>query len=115
MLDFSAAYDTSRMAILKLQRYEQFTEDEAVSIFKKTIGCNGKQAKKAWKKMKDKNKGGVIEIEPGIYRLRKENEIDLEQNKDLAEIVDVAADATQVLENMEVDTESEKDSNPEEE
>ena len=107
MLDFSAAYDTSRMAILKLQRYEQFTEDEAVSIFKKTIGCNGKQAKKAWKKMKDKNKG--------IYRLRKENEIDLEQNKDLAEMVDVAADATQVLENMEVDTESEKISNTEEE
>lgn len=115
MLDFSAAYDNSRMAILKLQQYEQFTEDEAVSIFKKTIGCNGKQAKKAWKKMKDKNKGGVIEIEPGIYRLRKENELDLEQNKDLAEMVDVAADATQVLENAADDTDSEKISNTEEE
>lgn len=102
MLDLQSAYDISRTAILTLQSYEQFTEDEAVKVFKKSLGCNGKQAKKAWKKLKDKKSGGVREIEPGIYRLRKENEMDLENNKQLAEMVDVAQTAVEVLEDSDI-------------
>ena len=90
MINYTQAFDNSRMAIARLRSLEQFTEDDAINIFKKALGCNGKQAKKAWKKLKDKKKGGVIDLGNGLFRLRNEDEIDLENNKGLTEIVDVA-------------------------
>lgn len=101
MINYTQAFDNSRMAIARLRSLEQFTEDDAINIFKKALGCNGKQAKKAWKKLKDKKKGGVIDLGNGLFRLRNEDEIDLENNKGLTEIVDVAAEATRVIEESE--------------
>ena len=101
MINYTQAFDNSRMAIARLRSLEQFTEDDAINIFKKALGCNGKQAKKAWKKLKDKKKGGVIELGNGLFRLRNEDEIDLENNKGLTEIVGVAAEATRVIEESE--------------
>lgn len=101
MINYTQAFDNSRMAIARLRSLEQFTEDDAINIFKKALGCNGKQAKKAWKKLKDKKKGGVIDLGNGLFRLRNEDEIDLENNKGLTEIVGVAAEATQVIEESE--------------
>ena len=101
MINYTQAFDNSRMAIVRLRSLEQFTEDDAINIFKKALGCNGKQAKKAWKKLKDKKKGGVIDTGNGLFRLRNEDEIDLENNKGLTEIVDVAAEATRVIEESE--------------
>lgn len=101
MINYTQAFDNSRMAIVRLRSLEQFTEDDAITIFKKALGCNGKQAKKAWKKLKDKKKGGVIDLGNGLFRLRNEDEIDLENNKGLTEIVDVAAEATRVIEESE--------------
>lgn len=101
MINYTQAFDNSRMAIVRLRSLEQFTEDDAINIFKKALGCNGKQAKKAWKKLKDKKKGGVIDLGNGLFRLRNEDEIDLENNKGLTEIVDVAAEATRVIEESE--------------
>lgn len=101
MINYTQAFDNSRMAIARLRSLEQFTEDDAINIFKKALGCNGKQAKKAWKKLKDKKKGGVIDLGNGLFRLRNEDEIDLENNKCLTEIVDVAAEATRVIEESE--------------
>lgn len=101
MINYTQAFDNSRMAIVRLRSLEQFTEDDAINIFKKALGCNGKQAKKAWKKLKDKKKGGVIDLGNGLFRLRNEGEIDLENNKGLTEIVDVAAEATRVIEESE--------------
>ena len=101
MINYTQAFDNSRMAIVRLRSLEQFTEDDAINIFKKALGCNGKQAKKAWKKLKDKKKGGVIELGNGLFRLRNEDEIDLENNKGLTEIVGVAAEATRVIEESE--------------
>lgn len=98
MINYTQAFDNSRMAIARLRSLEQFTEDDAINIFKKALGCNGKQAKKAWKKLKDKKKGGVIDLGNGLFRLRNEDEIDLENNKGLTEIVGVAAEATRVIE-----------------
>lgn len=101
MINYTQAFDNSRMAIARLRSLEQFTEDDAINIFKKALGCNGKQAKKAWKKLKDKKKGGVIDLGNGLFRLRNEDEIDLENNKGLTEIVGVAAEATRVIEESE--------------
>lgn len=101
MINYTQAFDNSRMAIVRLRSLEQFTEDDAINIFKKALGCNGKQAKKAWKKLKDKKKSGVIDLGNGLFRLRNEDEIDLENNKGLTEIVDVAAEATRVIEESE--------------
>lgn len=101
MINYTQAFDNSRMAIARLRSLEQFTEDDAINIFKKALGCNGKQAKKAWKKLKDKKKGGVIDLGNGLFRLRNEDEIDLEKNKGLTEIVGVAAEATRVIEESE--------------
>ena len=101
MINYTQAFDNSRMAIVRLRSLEQFTEDDAINIFKKALGCNGKQAKKAWKKLKDKKKGGVIDLGNGLFRLRIEDEMDLENNKGLTEIVDVAAEATRVIEESE--------------
>lgn len=101
MINYNQAFDNSRMAIVRLRSLEQFTEDDAINIFKKALGCNGKQAKKAWKKLKDKKKGGVIDLGNGLFRLRNEDEIDLENNKGLTEIVGVAAEATRVIEESE--------------
>lgn len=101
MINYTQAFDNSRMAIARLRSLEQFTEDDVINIFKKALGCNGKQAKKAWKKLKDKKKGGVIDLGNGLFRLRNEDEIDLENNKGLTEIVDVAAEATRVIEESE--------------
>lgn len=101
MINYTQAFDNSRMAIVRLRSLEQFTEDDAINIFKKALGCNGKQAKKAWKKLKDKKKGGVIDLGNGLFRLRNEDEIDLENNKGLTEIVGVAAEATRVIEESE--------------
>ena len=101
MINYTQAFDNSRMAIARLRSLEQFTEDDAINIFKKALGCNGKQAKKAWKKLKDKKKGGVIDLGNGLFRLRNEDEIDLENNKGLTEIVDVAAEANRVIEESE--------------
>lgn len=101
MINYTQAFDNSRMAIVRLRSLEQFTEDDAINIFKKALGCNGKQAKKAWKKLKDKKKGGVTDLGNGLFRLRNEDEIDLENNKGLTEIVDVAAEATRVIEESE--------------
>ena len=97
-MDVYQAYDLSRQAILELQRYEQFTEDEAIKIFKKKLGCNGKQAKKAWKKMKDNKKGGAIYLGDGIYRLRKESEINLEDDSKLSEMVETASNIVELTE-----------------
>lgn len=101
MINYTQAFDNSRMAIARLRSLEQFTEDDAINIFKKALGCNSKQAKKAWKKLKDKKKGGVIDLGNGLFRLRNEDEIDLENNKGLTEIVGVAAEATRVIEESE--------------
>lgn len=101
MINYTQAFDNSRMAIARLRSLEQFTEDDAINIFKKALGCNGKQAKKAWKKLKDKKKGGVIDLGNGLFRLRNEDEIELENNKGLTEIVGVAAEATRVIEESE--------------
>lgn len=101
MINYTQAFDNSRMAIARLRSLEQFTEDDAINIFKKALGCNGKQAKKAWKKLRDKKKGGVIDLGNGLFRLRNEDEIDLENNKGLTEIVGVAAEATRVIEESE--------------
>lgn len=101
MINYTQAFDNSRMAIARLRSLEQFTEDDAINIFKKALGCNGKQAKKAWKKLKDKKKGGVIDLGNGLFRLRNEDEIDLENNKGLTEIVGVAVEATRVIEESE--------------
>lgn len=101
MINYTQAFDNSRMAIARIRSLEQFTEDDAINIFKKALGCNGKQAKKAWKKLKDKKKGGVIDLGNGLFRLRNEDEIDLENNKGLTEIVGVAAEATRVIEESE--------------
>lgn len=101
MINYAQAFDNSRMAIARLRSLEQFTEDDAINIFKKALGCNGKQAKKAWKKLKDKKKGGVIDLGNGLFRLRNENEIDLENNKGLTEVVGIAAEATRVIEESE--------------
>lgn len=46
MINYTQAFDNSRMAIARLRSLEQFTEDDAINIFKKALGCNGKQAKK---------------------------------------------------------------------
>ena len=109
MINYTQAFDNSRMAIARLRSLEQFTEDDAINIFKKALGCNGKQAKKAWKKLKDKKKGGVIDLGNGLFRLRNEDEIDLENNKGLTEIVDVAAEATRVIEESERKAEMARD------
>ena len=101
MINYTQAFDNSRMAIARLRSLEQFTEDDAINIFKKALGCNGKQAKKAWKKLKDKKKGGVIDLGNGLFRIRNEDEINLENNKGLTEIVGVAAEATRVIEESE--------------
>lgn len=109
MINYTQAFDNSRMAIARLRSLGQFTEDDAINIFKKALGCNGKQAKKAWKKLKDKKKGGVIDLGNGLFRLRNEDEIDLENNKGLTEIVDVAAEATRVIEESERKAEMARD------
>lgn len=109
MVSYVQAFDNSRMAIARLRSLDQFTEDDAINIFKKALGCNGKQAKKAWKKMKDKKKGGVIDLGNGLFRLKHEDEIDLENNKGLSEIVGVAADATKVIEESERKAEEARD------
>ena len=109
MINYTQAFDNSRMAIARLRSLEQFTEDDAINIFKKALGCNGKQAKKAWKKLKDKKKGGVIDLGNGLFRLRNEDEIDLENNKGLTEIVGVAAEATRVIEESERKAEMARD------
>ena len=109
MINYTQAFDNSRMAIERLRSLEQFTEDDAINIFKKALGCNGKQAKKAWKKLKDKKKGGVIDLGNGLFRLRNEDEIDLENNKGLTEIVGVAAEATRVIEESKRKAEAARD------
>lgn len=109
MINYNQAFDTSRMAIIRLQNMEQFTEDEAIQIFKKAIGCNSKQAKKAWKKMKDRKSGGVVDLGNGLYRLKKEDEIDLENNKKLSEVVEIASEANRVIEESEQKAEIARD------
>lgn len=82
-----------QLIVYQLKQMGEFTEEEAIKVFKKQ-GYTGKQAKKALKQMCNPKAGGIIKTEDGTkLRFKTEEEIDnLNDEKKTLEQIELGAD-----------------------
>lgn len=82
-----------QLIVYQLKQMGEFTEEEAIKVFKKQ-GYTGKQAKKALKQMCSPKVGGIIKTEDGTkLRFKTEEEIDnLNDEKKTLEQIELGAD-----------------------